>query len=305
VFGNLLVADAPYALAPSSTPGRLLRFTPGGGAQTVATGTISLGIPTAIREDGSGNLFVADAGRGELIELPTQGSAPSVVQMNGLNLSFPQALALDNAEQNLYVGDGNTNQLLQVPLNGTGTATPLNIIPCDASISNCSLSMPSGAAFDLNGDMYVVDSGNSRVLEIPSTHTSNGTPTTLMPMTGLSNPSSITLDASGNLYVPDVSHGALYKLIVGAGSVSFGGKTGVSIPVTVTNIGNENLVIRRLTFGQGRNSSFSETDNCMGVAIRPGDGCTINLQSSSSSGKDVLTVASNAVSKATISLSGN
>jgi hypothetical protein len=126
-----------------------------------------------------------------------------------------------------------------------------------------------------------------------------------MPMTGLSNPSSITLDASGNLYVPDVSHGALYKLIVGAGSVSFGGKTGVSIPVTVTNIGNENLVIRRLTFGQGRNSSFSETDNCIGVAIRPGDGCTINLQSSSSSGKDVLTVASNAVSKATISLSGN
>jgi subtilase family serine protease len=300
-FGNFLVADGPYALAPSNTPGKILRFTPGGSSQTVATGTISLSIPTAIREDGSGNLFIADGGLGELIEVPAQGAAPSVVRMNGLNLSFPQALALDNAEQNLYVGDGNTSQLLRVPLNSSGTATPVNLSPCDATISNCSLSMPSGAAFNLNGDMYVVDSGNLRVLKIPR----NGAPTTLMPITGLANPSSITLDASGNLYVPDVSNGAMYKLIVGAGSASFGGKTGVSIPVTVTNTGNEDLAIRRITFGQGKNSSFSETDNCTSVTIAPGDACTINIQSSSASAKDVLTVRSNAISTATISVSGN
>jgi hypothetical protein len=300
-FGNFLVADAPYALAPGNTPGRVLRFTPQGSSQAVATGTISLSIPTAIREDGSGNLFIADGGLGELIEVPAQGAAPSVVQRTGLNLSFPQALALDNAEQNLYIGDGNTSQMLQVPLNSSGTATPVSISPCDASISNCSLSMPSGAAFNLNGDMYVVDSGNLRVLKIPR----NGTPTTLMPITGLVNPSSITLDASGNLYVPDVGTGALYKLIVGTASISFGGKMGVAIPVTVTNTGNENLTVRRLTFGQGTNSSFSETDNCTGVTIAPGDACTINIQSSSASAKDVLTLTSNAISTATISLSGN
>jgi hypothetical protein len=124
-----------------------------------------------------------------------------------------------------------------------------------------------------------------------------------MPFTGLSTPSSITLDGSGNLYIPDYGTNSLYKLLIASGSIAFGGKTNISIPVTVTNVGNENLNITRLTFAQGNRSRFSETNNCTQGALAPGGTCTINVRAGTTgSATDALSLSSNAFATATINV---
>ena len=98
---------------------------------------------------------------------PSHSYTPSLLNLGSQSVSFPQALAVDNAGANLYVGDGNLNQILQVALNGTG-ASPVTIAPCDATVTTCALNSPAGIAFDPNGDMFITDS-DQRVLMVPAT----------------------------------------------------------------------------------------------------------------------------------------
>jgi hypothetical protein len=131
---------------------------------------------------------------------------------------------------------------------------------------------------------------------VPSTHISLNTPTTLVPMTGLNNPSGITLDGSGNIYVSALS-GTVTKLWVNTGALSFVGKSvGSTLTTNVTNTGNLSLTITKMAFTSG--ASFSETDNCTGVAIAAGGSCTITVTYTNATGdnNDTLTLTSNAFS---------
>ena len=69
-------------------------------------------------------------------------------------------------------------------------------------------------AFDPNGDLFITDSG-PRVLMIPANH-SGSNETTQLPMTGLVNPTGITMDGSGDVYVTDLN-GTVNELMVNAG----------------------------------------------------------------------------------------
>src|ERR1700722_150947 len=153
-----------------------------------------------------GNLYIADAGSTpRIIEVPGETFAlytPSLVSLGSQSVSFPQALAVDNAGANLYVGDGNLNQVLQIALNGTG-ATPVSMAPCAATVTSCAFNSPAGIAFDPNGDMFITDSGQ-RVLMVPAAHSASA-PTTQVPLAGLNNPTGITLDGSGNIFVSDLN----------------------------------------------------------------------------------------------------
>ena len=167
-FGNLIVSDANAAMVVS--------FNPALAESTVNTGTYTLGLPTAARLDLGGNTYIADAGSTpRIIEVPGETYAsytPSLLNLGSQSVSFPQALAVDNAGANLYIGDGNLNQVLQVALSGSGTASPVAIAPCDATVTTCALNSPAGIAFDPNGDMFVTDSGQ-RVLMVPAAHSAS------------------------------------------------------------------------------------------------------------------------------------
>jgi sugar lactone lactonase YvrE len=289
-FDDLVVSDANAAMVVLYTPAQV--------QEAVSTGTFVLGLPTAIKVDLGGNLYIADAGATpRIIQVPGEAYAPNQLNLGSQSVSFPQALAVDNTGSNLYVGDGNLNEILQIGLSGTGTTTTvsqLSIAPCDATVTLCALNSPGGFAFDPNGDMFITDSGQ-RVLMVPSTHTSSNTPTTLVPITGLVNPSGITLDGSGNIYVSDLS-GTVTKLWVNSGALSFVGQpAGSKLTTNVTNTGNLSLTISKLAFTSGVN--FTETDNCAGVAIAPGGSCTITVTSNATgTASDTLTLTSNAFS---------
>jgi hypothetical protein len=213
------------------------------------------------------------------------------VLLSGANVSYPQALGVDNTGANLYVGDGDLNTILKIALDGSGTSQ-LAIAPCAVTVTPCAFNAPTGFAFDPNGDMYVTD-GTPRVLMVPANHSSGGQ-TIVVPMTGLVNPTSITVDGSGNIYVTDYV-GTLTKLSVNAGAL----KVTASTPgtTTVTNTGNQGLTITALTFATGGGSPYTETDTCQGSTIAAGGSCSITVSSKAGgTATDTLNITSNAFS---------
>jgi serine/threonine-protein kinase len=65
------------------------------------------------------------------------------------------------------------------------------------------LNSPSGLAFDGAGDFFILDSFNSRIIEVPP---GVGAAPYQVPITGLNTATSLALDPSGNLYVTDVGN---------------------------------------------------------------------------------------------------
>jgi hypothetical protein len=130
---------------------------------------------------------------------------------------------------------------------------------------------------------------------VPANHSSGGQ-TSLIPMTGLVNPSAVTLDGSGNIYVTDFI-GTVTKLSVNAGTMQVT-TLNTSQTTTVTNTGNLPLIIGTPTFANGTNSAFTVGGSCKGSTVAAGASCTIIVTYSKSGGvaPDTLTIPSNAFS---------
>jgi hypothetical protein len=145
--------------------------------------------------------------------------------------------------------------------------------------------------------MYVTDvtSNGPRLLMVPANHSSGGL-TTLVPITGLVNPTSVVVDGSGNVYVTDFV-GTLSKLSVNVGALKVTASTPAT--TTVTNTGNLDLTITALAFASGGGSPYTETDNCKGSIIAPGGSCSITVSSKAGgTATDTLNITSNAFSSA-------
>ena len=286
-FGNLIVSDANAAMVVS--------FNPALAESTVSTGTYTLGMPTAARIDLGGNIYIADAGSTpRIIEVPGETYAsytPSLLNLGSQSVSFPQALAVDNAGANLYVGDGILNQILQIALNGTG-ATP--VVDCALRLRP----LPPARSTRLQASLLTPTGICSSPIAINAFSWCRATirraPTTQVPLTGLNNPTGITLDGSGNIYVSDLNTNVT-KLLVNTGALKLT-TLGSSLTTSLTNTGNLNLTISALTFASGSSSAFSQTNTCSG-SIAPGGSCTITVTySQAGAATDTLTITSNAFS---------
>jgi hypothetical protein len=292
-FGNLVVADFSAA--------KIFSFNQSLTEKIIGTGAITVGAPGAIRVDLGGNTFVADDGNTpQVVMIPGETYdttyKPSVI-LSGSSVSYPQALAVDNAGTNLFVGDGDLNTVQKIALDGSGTSQ-VSMGTCAANVNPCAFNDPSGFAFDPNGDMFVTE-GTPRVLMVPA----NGGPTTLVPITGLVLPSSIALDGSGNLYVTDFA-GTVTKLSVNTGALKVTASTAGT--TTLMNTGNVNLTITALTFASGAGSPYTASGTCKGSTVTPGNSCTITVTSKAGgTATDTLTITSNAFSSTVPSIKIN
>src|SRR5262249_27344696 len=91
------------------------------------------------------------------------------------SLSGPRGIALDSVG-NLWVADAGNNRLLRYPrpVDQPGRITPDTVLgqtdftsSVSAAITASTLNTPSGVAIGPDGDVFVSDSGNIRVLEFP------------------------------------------------------------------------------------------------------------------------------------------
>jgi sugar lactone lactonase YvrE len=163
-------------------------FTSDGYGTTQST----LDSPGGIAFDHSGNLWVADAANGRVLEYATpfsNGEAASIVLgepdyttssiclgdvfVNASCLDTPADLAFDSSG-NLWVADSGNNRIVEfsAPFSNYEAASLVigqqNLTTGnnpDATPSQSDLDNPGGLAFDHSGDMWVADSGYNRVLE--------------------------------------------------------------------------------------------------------------------------------------------
>ena len=108
---------------------------------------------------------------------------------------------------------------------------------------------------------------------VPSNHSSGGL-TEQLPLTGLLNPTGVTLDGSGDVYVTDLN-GTVVKLLVNSGVLPIFPAVGGTQTTTVTNTGNLPLTTTGATFSSNA-GTFTESDNCQNI---PGGGtCVITIK---------------------------
>ena len=98
------------------------------------------------------------------------------------------------------------------------------------NMAGITLNGPAGVVVDTAGDVYIVDTGNSRIVEVNAQGVASVvTITGLTP--ALSSPNGIAIDGSGNLYVADTgNHRVVEITAAGVGSVISTGSVTLSSP---------------------------------------------------------------------------
>jgi hypothetical protein len=246
-------------------------FSGDGGPATLASlNPTSVSLPaTSVAVDASGNLFIADTGNNRIRKVSASGII-STVAGNGvagfsgdggpaisasLNFSgFPGAVAVD-AFGNLFIADTGNNRIRRVSASGIITTVAGNGIYSSfgdgGPATSASLCGPLGVAVDSFGNLFVADtycffvrkvSTNGIITTVAGNGetTANGFPSFSGdggPATsaGVPQPSALAVDASGNLFIVDVtdrvrkvSASGIITTVAGDGVFGFSGDGGAA-----------------------------------------------------------------------------
>jgi DNA-binding beta-propeller fold protein YncE len=265
---------------PNTTPrtgsltiaGQTLSVTQAGTSYVAAgavTTLVSSGLyyPSSVAVDGSGNVYIPDAGNNAIKEwLQATGTVTTLVS-SGLN--NPRGVAVDGSG-NVYIADTDDNAIKEwvkatssvTMLVSTGLSSPApvavdgagNVFIADyrdseikewvaatsslTTLVSSGLIYPDGVAVDGSGNVYIADEGNYAIKEwLKATNTV----TTLV--TGLSLPIGVAVDGSGNVYFSDADNSAVKEWLKATGTVTTLVSSGLFRPAGVALDGAGNVYI--------------------------------------------------------------
>ena len=198
--------------------------------------------PAAVTLDGAGNIYIADAGNNRVLEFAKAGNPP-VASDAIANRSYGQGAVSDFSDTQCADGVGP-----------------------DPAPSNHGMCNPGGVALDMAGNLFIADSGNSRVMEIDAPLEGTQTATRVFGQAGnftasgcnqgtssapgastLCAPAGLMLDVIGNLWVADVNNDRVLEY-----DAPFGSDTAAAMVI-----------------GQGDGGNFTTSGCNRGIA--PGD----------------------------------
>ncbi|HST89385.1 MAG TPA: hypothetical protein VLJ14_13500 [Ktedonobacterales bacterium] len=235
--GNLLIADG-IRIRRVDTLGAIRTLAGDGYVHAVGDGdaatSAQLYQPGALVLDTLGNLFVADTGTQRVRQVRNARistlAGTGTAGLAGLN--NPMGLAMDRSG-NVLVADTFNHRILSIApskvvrvLAGTGKpgVSPEGTAPLAAQLLS-----PRSVCATLAGDVYIVDSGNHRVLRLPpggalQTAAGNGSKGSagdegMARLAQLNAPSACVTDTAGNLFVADTGNHAIRKVTL-AGTIS-------------------------------------------------------------------------------------
>jgi ATP-dependent protease HslVU (ClpYQ) peptidase subunit len=149
------------------------------------------------------------------------GSSYGFVDGTGTAAQFknPTGIAVDDSG-NVYVADVSNHKIRKItPAGVVTTFAGSSAGFADGTGTAAQFNNPANVALDASGNVYVVDSGNSKIRKITpegvvstfagsSAGFADGTGTSAQ----FSNPQGITIDASGNVYIADTSNQKIRKI---------------------------------------------------------------------------------------------
>lgn len=176
--GTILVAN--QGDQAGNTSAQVLGFNLSGTQTSSISGFTT---PDGMAFDSSGNLYIADAGTGQIDKFSSAGASLGVFA-SGLN--FPVELAFNNA------GDLLVSEFF--------AQTVEEFSPAGTDLGQfASLTSPRGIAVDSQGNIYVVN----QLTDVVYRFNADGTGQTVWATAadGISNPRGLAFDSNGNLYV--------------------------------------------------------------------------------------------------------
>ena len=191
---------------------------------------------TGAAVDAAGNLYTSDLGNNTVDVIAPGGGRNGIQhgvqflylsQTSGGNIvdgraAEPYGVALDGAG-NLFLADPLNNRVIEVPAAASTVSESGNLgyfgatVALDPTVNGIGLNSPYGVSTDVQGNLYIADSGNNRIVEIP---VNGGTPIVIAPTVNgspLSSPYGLALDGSGNLFIADTGNSRVVQVPAGTG----------------------------------------------------------------------------------------
>ena len=172
----------------------------------------------------------------------TRGYNGDNIAATSAQLNFPTGVAVDGAG-NLYIADNNNNRIRRVASStglittvaGNGAAGFVDNVPATSSM----LDEPFAVTLDAAGNLYIADSYNNRIRKVVagtgiittvagsagSGHNGDSIPAT---SAELNFPTSVELDAAGNLYIADNANHRIRKVMASTGLITTVAGNGVA-----------------------------------------------------------------------------
>ncbi len=267
--GNLYIADSSNQRVRRVNPAGIITTVAGNGAQAFSgdggrATRAALNAPSGITVDGSGNLYIADSGNNRIRKISPDGTI-STVAGNGArsfsgdggpatsaSLAGPSGVAVD-AAGSLYAADTNNHRIRKVSPAGmisTVAGDGFSLFGIGRFFGDggpatlASLNFPSNVTFDASGNLYIGDTGNQRIRKVsPAGIITSVAGNGVKDFSGdsgpaasasLSEPSSASPDAAGNLYIADTGNKRIRRVspagnivtVAGSGNFGFSGDGG-------------------------------------------------------------------------------
>jgi sugar lactone lactonase YvrE len=142
----------------------------------------------------------------------------------------------------LLIADGGGNVVATQFISGTGVGPQEVMYPgTQTLVVNSGLSYPRGIAMDGNGNIYIADSGNNRVVKETL---SGGTYLQSKVWSGLNEPIGVAVDGGGSVYIADTFNNRVLKEMPSAGGyVESTVGSGLNLPYGVAVDGSGNVLI--------------------------------------------------------------
>ena len=184
--GNLFIADFGNQRIRKVDPSGIITTVAGNGTRGFSgdggpATSASLALPHGVAVDAAGNLFIADQGNQRIRKVDPAGIITTVAgngtrgfsgdggPATSASLAIPRRVAVD-AAGNLFIADQVNQRIRKVDAAGIITTVAGNgtrgFSGDGGSATSASLANPMGVAVDASDNLYIADSGNSRIRRV-------------------------------------------------------------------------------------------------------------------------------------------